>query len=82
MGVHQCLIPLSKGEGCQPNFPLDFSLPKIKRMFTVEVDHYALKELKVDFNEKHQEITQDQWKKYVIDSIACTISIAECEPEG
>lgn len=51
-------------------------------MFTVEVDHYALKELKVDFNEKHQEITQDQWKKYVIDSIACTISIAECEPEG
>ena len=36
----------------------------------------------VFFNEKHQEITQDQWKKYVIDSIACTISIAECEPEG
>ena len=36
----------------------------------------------VFFNEKHQEITQDQWKKYVGDSIACTISIAECEPEG
>ena len=36
----------------------------------------------VFFNEKHQEITQDQWKKYVVDSIACTISIAECEPEG
>jgi|TARA_B110000285_G_scaffold163884_1_gene183005 hypothetical protein len=49
IGVHQCLIPLSKGEGYQPNFPLDFSLPKIKRMFTVEVDHYALKELKVDY---------------------------------
>jgi len=49
IGVHQCLIPLSKGEGHQPDFPLDFSLPKIKRMFTVEVDHYALKELKVDY---------------------------------
>jgi hypothetical protein len=36
----------------------------------------------VFFNEKHQEITQVQWKKYVVDSIACTISIAECEPEG
>ena len=36
----------------------------------------------VFFNEKHQEITQDQWKKHVVDSIACTISIAECEPEG
>ena len=36
----------------------------------------------VFFNEKHQEITQDQWKKCVVDSIACTISIAECEPEG
>lgn len=36
----------------------------------------------VFFNEKHQEITQDQWKKHVVDSIACNISIAECEPEG
>ena len=36
----------------------------------------------VFFNEKHQEITQDQCKKHVVDSIACTISIAECEPEG
>ena len=38
IGVHQCLIPLSKGEGHQPKFPLDFSISKIKRMFTVEVD--------------------------------------------
>ena len=36
----------------------------------------------VFFNEKHQEITRDQWKKHVIDSIVCAISIAECEPEG
>ena len=36
----------------------------------------------VFFNEKHQEITQDQWKKHVVGSIACNISIAECEPEG
>jgi hypothetical protein len=36
----------------------------------------------VFFNEKHQEIAQDQWRKHVVDSIACTISIAECEPEG
>ena len=36
----------------------------------------------VFFNEKHQEITQDEWRKHVVDSIACTISIAECEPEG
>ena len=36
----------------------------------------------VFFNEKHQEITQDEWRKHVIDSIECTISIAECEPEG
>ena len=36
----------------------------------------------VFFNEKHQEITQDQWKKHVVDSIACNISISECEPEG
>ncbi len=34
------------------------------------------------FNEKYQEITRDEWKKQVVDSIACTISIAECEPEG
>ena len=36
----------------------------------------------VFFNEKHQEITQDEWRKHVIDSIVCAISIAECEPEG
>ena len=36
----------------------------------------------VFFNEKHQEITQDEWKKQVVDLIVCTISIAECEPEG
>ena len=49
IGVHQCLIPLSKGEGHQPKFPLDFSISKIKRMFTVEVDHDILKELNVKF---------------------------------
>jgi hypothetical protein len=36
----------------------------------------------VFFNEKHQEITQDEWRKHVVDSIVCAISIAECEPEG
>jgi hypothetical protein len=49
IGVHQCLIPLSKGEGHQPKFPLDFSISKIKRMFTIEVDHDILKELNVSF---------------------------------
>ena len=43
IGVHQCLIPLSKGEGHQPKFPLDFSISKIKRMFTIEVDQDILK---------------------------------------
>jgi len=37
VGVRQCIIPLAKGEGYQPNFPLDFSLPKIKRMFAVKL---------------------------------------------
>ena len=36
----------------------------------------------VFFNEKHQEITQDEWRKHVVDSIKCNITIAECEPEG
>ena len=36
----------------------------------------------VFFNEKHLEITRDEWRKQVVDSIACTISIAECKPEG
>jgi hypothetical protein len=36
----------------------------------------------VFFNEKHQEITQDELRKHVVDSIVCAISIAECEPEG
>mgnify|MGYP006077812739 CR=1 FL=1 len=34
------------------------------------------------FNEKHEEIIPNEWKKYVVDSIACNISIAECEREG
>lgn len=42
IGVHSCLIPLSKGERHQPNFPLDFSLPKLRGMFTVKVDHYEI----------------------------------------
>jgi len=36
----------------------------------------------VFFNEKHQEISSDKWKKQVEVSIKCTISICECEPEG
>ena len=36
----------------------------------------------VFFNEKHQEITRDEWRKHVVDSIKCNITIAECEPEG
>jgi hypothetical protein len=36
----------------------------------------------VFFNEKHEEIIPNEWKKYVLDSIACNISIAECEREG
>ena len=47
IGVHQCLIPLSKGEGHQPKFPLDFSISKIKRMFTIEVDHEYPKSLDI-----------------------------------
>jgi hypothetical protein len=27
-------------------------------------------------------ITRDEWRKHVVDSIVCAISIAECEPEG
>jgi len=49
IGVHQCIIPLSKGEGYQPNFPIDFSKRKLKNMFTIEVDRDILKELKVEF---------------------------------
>ena len=36
----------------------------------------------VFFNEKHQEITRGEWRKHVVDSIKCNITIAECEPEG
>ena len=36
----------------------------------------------VFFNEKHEQITLNEWKKHVLDSIKCTISIAECTADG
>jgi hypothetical protein len=51
--------------------------PNFSKFIDICYEHGA-----IFFNEKHQEITRDEWRKHVIDSIACTISIAECEPEG
>jgi len=51
--------------------------PNFSKFIDICYEHGA-----IFFNEKHQEITRDEWKKHVIDSIACTITIAECEPEG
>jgi hypothetical protein len=51
--------------------------PNFSKFIDICYEHGA-----IFFNEKHQEITRDEWKKQVVDSIACTISIAECEPEG
>jgi len=43
IGVRQCLIPLSKGEGYQPNFPLDFSLQKLKECLLLRLIIMRLK---------------------------------------
>ena len=51
--------------------------PNFSKFIDICYEHGA-----IFFNEKHQETTQDEWRKQVVDSIACTISIAECEPEG
>ena len=51
--------------------------PNFSKFIDICYEHGA-----IFFNEKYQEIIRDEWKKQVVDSIACTISIAECEPEG
>jgi len=51
--------------------------PNFSKFIDICYEHGA-----IFFNEKYEEITRDEWKKHVIDSIVCAISIAECEPEG
>ena len=51
--------------------------PNFSKFIDICYEHGA-----VFFNEKYEEITRDEWRKHVIDSIVCAISIAECEPEG
>ena len=49
IGITQCIIPLQSGEGHIPIFDKDFSIPKLKRMFSVDCFVDPLKELKIDY---------------------------------
>ena len=47
IGITQCIIPLQSGEGHIPIFDKDFSIPKLKRMFSVDCFVDPLKKLKI-----------------------------------
>ena len=49
IGITQCIIPLQSGDGHIPIFDQDFSISKLKRMFSVDCFVDPLKELKIDY---------------------------------